>query len=512
MKKSLLLVLFTLLSLSSCRIDEKKDQRVYTVFSDVIGTNIGRVRVRSDDPGVALILPPFRTSITATVYYYDGGFREEELEALDDAINFDLQYYYALSDRHYDYTLDGEEIVNVKTINEAPRGTAVAVDPFLFDLLKESYEFSLNTADDDGNLLFDIFAGNLNGFYEEKLSKTAIQTPLDKALSMANNAIFSSDVDQESLDEIIARTPVTKEEAEGLLEFDEANSTVTFQPFVKNGITYDDVEISLSAVAKGFATERISEEIDEEYPDISLLINSGSSSIKAIGEKPDGKSWNIRLTNPYYDERAYAENEGRNPYEVGLRHDGPFTMSTSGYYGNYFYVYDPEEEHYLRRDHIIYPATGLSVSFFDQVSVFNEDAGLADMYTTTLMLSSSVQEALDLIDRLDAIYELDTESIFVFKSVKEDALSGYSYKNSELTPLSSLGLPIVNLKDKVRYEGDYTDIAAEDIQSSVSRPERDFRMTYLASSGVYGKLELVEDENSVPYPEKRLAVLKEEEK
>ena len=68
------------------------------------------------------------------------------------------------------------------------------------------------------------------------------------------------------------------------------------------------------------------------------------------------------------------------------------------------------------------------------------------------------------------------------------------------------------MKDKVRYEGDYTDIAAEDIQSSVSRPERDFRMTYLASSGVYGKLELVEDENSVPYPEKRLAVLKEEEK
>ena len=134
------------------------------------------------------------------------------------------------------------------------------------------------------------------------------------------------------------------------------------------------------------------------------------------------------------------------------------------------------------------------------------------MYTTTLMLASSVPEALDLIDRLDAIYELDTESIFVFKSVKEDALSGYSYKNSELTPLSSLGLPIVNLRDKVRYEGDYTDIAAEDIQSSVSRPERDFRMTYLASSGVYGKLELVEDENSVPYPEKRLAVLKEEEK
>ena len=163
MKKSLLLVLFTLLSLSSCRIDEKKDQRVYTVFSDVIGTNIGRVRVRSDDPGVALILPPFRTSITATVYYYDGGFREEELEALDDAINFDLQYYYALSDRHYDYTLDGEGIVNVKTINEAPRGTAVAVDPFLFDLLKESYEFSLNTADDDGNLLALLAEGAGNG-------------------------------------------------------------------------------------------------------------------------------------------------------------------------------------------------------------------------------------------------------------------------------------------------------------------------------------------------------------
>ena len=502
--------------LSSCSFQGSTDHSkeavsalsVYTI-SDINGD----IRVVLDEGSGLLGVDPFQTVISGSLYYYQGDYTEEQLQAIKDEFSYDFQFYSALSDRHYDYTMDGDAktpIVNVKTINDTPRGTPIEVDPFLFDILQESYEFSLETADENGNLRFDIFTGHLNQYYEDKLTdanRPDTKNALDYTLQYANGLLFSTDCDMEELDSIIASTPVTKEEAEGLLEFDAEKHTVTFNSLVKNGRTIDDVELSLSAVGKGFATERITEKLQSEYPDISLVINSGTSSIKTVGERPDGKNWNIRLENPVFGETN--DTVGINPYETGLSVSGQFNMSTSGYYQHYFYVFDLNQDEYIRRDHIINPSTGLSTSYFDTVSIFNQDTGLADMYTTTLMLTSSIEEAVSLLNHLDAVYGQKSEMILTFKSQKGSPLTHYAYRNSELTNRTPEGYPTAWLQDGTTYTGDYTDISGEDIRGSLSKAERDFGETYWITSGLSSSFFLLEGDDLSNPGSSRAVIVKE---
>lgn len=502
MKKTFLFVLASLLPLLSCSPRAQEEEQVDNLYSDAILSSKGRVRVVAP-PGDIGMVNPFHTVVSGAVYSYSGTYDEEEIEALQEEFQFRVSYYSALSDRHYDYTLDGKPFSNLKTVNETERGTEVVLDPFLYDLLKESFLFSLETRDEQGMLRFDIFTGALNDLYEEKLSELEASA-LDKALSLANGGLtFSSDIDADRLEEALSRTPATYDECKNLLSFDDERKAVTFHPFYRDGKEVDGVEISLSGVAKGFATNEITKEFQSLYPEISLLISSGTSSIKAVGNRPDDKPWSIRLSNPVYQEARLVPE--RNPYEVAYRKKGPFSLSTSGFSENHFYVYEPGEESYIRRDHIVDPSTGYSTSVFDQVSVLLDDAGLADMYTTALMLTASVDEALSLKDHLDSVYQVESEALLLQKSSVEDADKLYRYSNLELSPLSASGLPIVLLSDGVRYEGDYSDVAASDIQESVSQAERDFRVTYHATESFFDALEKIEDKNSTPYPEHSLA-------
>lgn len=522
MKKQILPLLGVfVLTLSGCESGLfAKEENVKTFSVGVIGSAVGDIRYVSDDSGTVTVLSPFNTSISASLYYYKGDYTDEEIQEIQDILNSTMQYTYALSDRHYDYTMDGDAkkpIVNVKAINDAPRDTPIVVDPFLFDLLKESYEFSLETYDDSGNLLFNIFTGKLNTYYEEKLANLTFgESALNKTLRLANNLRFSSDVDFDTINGILAETPITKEEVEGLLTFDESTSSITFHTFVnKEGKEIDDVEISLSAVSKGFATELLSDRLQEKWPDISFLLNSGSSSVKAIGNRPDGKSWSIRITNPLYREVASEDTGKLNSYEVSFDLLGAFSLSTSGYYENYFYVYDPEEDHYLRRDHILYPATGVSNAFFDQVSIFNDDAGYADMYTTTLMLARSLEEAEELLERLDKAFSLDSDAVLLFKSKAENPLELFQYASSQLTDLNEDGLPKALVSDGLSsqesvYDGDYSDLPAGQVVSSLSQVDpdkRDFRETYWISADVFDSFSIIQDDKTVVYPEDVKAVL-----
>lgn len=529
-RKALLFLTAIVIALPSCTMIDPSSQDtsngtagiVTPLNVGIIGTSIGDIRFVPEEGDDTLSRTPFNTFIQGKLYHYKDTYTEEELESIKDNFDLDMEYYSALSDRHYDYTYKGEKITNLKTINDSPRGTPIEVDPFLFSLLKESYEFSLNTEDEDGYLLFDIFTGKLNDYYEDKLDTLGEKTSLNLAMYLSNNAEFSTDVDMKTIQSLVEETPVTKDEAEGLLEFDEENSTVTFNSFVKDGKIIDDVEISLSAVSKGFATQWVSDALLEEYPDISLLIDSGSSSIKAVGQRPDGKAWTIRLTNPLYSE-ARVSPDNLNPYEVAFVKEGAFSLSTSGYYEHYFYVYDPEEQYYTRREHILLPKTGLSTSFFDQVSVFNEDAGLADMYTTTLMLANSVKEAVDIVNRLDEIYGLDTGMILCFKSQEGNPLSLYRYGIDDVSNLSAKGLPQVYLTEDATYSGtdvqdvdgrklyvgDYSDLDVKDIdrdKETVSQRQRKCNETYWVSADIYDGFSYLGNKD-LSYPDERKAVL-----
>ena len=503
MKKTSFLSLSVFLSLFSCTVETTPQEQIDTLYSDAILSSRGRVRV-VPPPGDPGMVTPFHTVVSGAVYCYAGTYLDAEIEELEEDFQFLVSYYSALCDRHYDYTVDGAPLTNLKVLNEAERGTPVHVDSFLYDLLSESFRFSLESRDEEGRLRFDIFTGAVNDLYEDKLDDLE-PSALEQALSLANGGrTFSSDIDSSALEEALWRTPSNYDECKDLLTFDPEEQTVTFHPFERDGVEVDGVEISLSGVGKGFATQRITEAFQERHEDISLLISSGTSSIKAVGDRPDGREWAIRLSNPVSLEAPLEE---RNPYEVGYRKGGPFSLSTSGFAENHFYVYEPGTDTYRRRDHIVDPTSGLSVSYFDQVSVLLEDAGLADMYTTALMLTQSVEEAMELKNHLDEAFGVTSEALLLRKSDKEGG-GVYRLRHSDLSPLSSGLLPIVERTDGTTYEGDYSDLSPSEIARSVTTSERDYAVTYFATEGFFEDLEIIRD-GTVPYPDDVLARIEE---
>lgn len=501
MKKAAFLVsLISLMTASSCSLRNEVDYQSVTLDSASIFAHSGRVQFVPDE-SLAPLLLPFNTVIQAQLYLPIDTLNQEEVEKLQEDFQFKLNYYYALTDRHHAYTLDGEEINNLKVINDSyGSGEAIKVDDVLYDALKESYEFTIAS---EGK--FNIFIGSINAMYEDKLTQVNEDegtTALNKALSLSSNLTFSDDI--VGVQNKASMLPNSANEFEGILTFDDANKAVTFNNYYKDGILVDDLSITLSGMSKGYATEVISDDIIAEYPNAALLFNSGSSSIKAIGKRPDQRDWHITYANPVYGEATNKADYNR--AEVGFTYEGSFTLSTSASYENYFYVYQPDGS-FQKRSHIIDSKTGLSASYFDQVSVFVDDAGLADMYTTALMNTYSVSEAISLFGKLNQKYGFTDADIIL--CVKEDGDSKFTYSIDDISPLSSYKLPIVTLNDGTRYEGDYADVDANYINSAVSKCQHPFKMSYYMSSSIYDKSAIIEDETIVSADKTFYAELKE---
>lgn len=485
-KKNIFSFLFVTLLLNSCTFRSGTSYQSVSLDTGLIYSTSGRVKLVLDGSGDVLV-QPFNTFISATMYLEPDTLTDDEITALEDEFQFLFSYYYALTDRHHSYTLDDQNLNNIKTINDSyGTGEAVKVDSFLYQALKSSYQFSI-----DSGGLFNIFIGTLSDLYEEKIEEAQLeyQTSLDKALTLSNNILFGQSFESEA-SELASTIPNTAEELTDLLVFDDENQTVFFNAFYKDGEKVD-LAITLSGMSKGMATEYVSDYLEENYEDASILINSGSSSIKVIGRRPDDRDWKVTYMNPLYTEAI--SKSGFNSAEVYYEFSSSFAMSTSGYAENYFYTYNNDST-FERVGHIINPLTGLSESYFDQVSVFMDDSSLADMYTTALMNTSSLSQALELFDTLNSIYEIEAEMTLCFK---EDEDGHYSYSMSDLSPLSSYNLPIVTLSNQSRYEGDYSDIEPDDISSSITSAERDFKMIYLMTSDIYEQAGLIEDETFV---------------
>ncbi len=349
----------------------------------------------------------------------------------------------------------------------------------------------------------------MNDIYEDKLKRVgniSNTTALDYALTEASGLVFSSDFDATAIQNAVSYTPATKEEMEGLLTFDDTDKSVIFNSFVKNEVKAPKVSISLSGLAKGEATEWICNYMKKIYPNISLLINSGSSSIKTVGERPDKAAWNIIFTNPVFREKK-TETSNLNSSEVALKRNGAFNLSTSGFYEHYFYVYDKDTGAFKRRNHIINPKTGYSQSFFDAVSVVNDDTGLGDMYTTALMNTSSVEEATALFDSLNEKYKETSSDMVLCYRTGDDETAHYQYSISDISETTS-GYPKVKLQDDTIYTGDYTDITSSDIKEAVSSLNTNIKEVYQASKGIKDSFYLINDTKIAPYQDKMVSVIK----
>jgi thiamine biosynthesis lipoprotein len=427
----------------------------YSFYAPSITPTTGEVHASDADGNLlaSTTLAPFDTSIQL-IYYGPEGMSEDTDFETDFGKMF--AHYHALFDRHYNYVENGKLINNIKTLNDSyGTGKAVVLDADLYKALKKSYLFSLNS---DGK--FNIGVGSLSSVWDYQINDgmTAVydDTMTEEMKKCLNDSYLQERTiwidPADSWMQIALNSTPTTQELKDMLTFDDASFSVTFnsvgridaylsqaeiQDTLKTiklfGFDLSKPSLTLGGFGKGEATQLFA----EKYPSRGYLINSGTSSIKCVQAKPDGTPWNLRISNPYYFEgRRYAALT-LNSYDLVLSESGTFDLSTSAYYEQYFYVLQTDGT-YKRRTHIFDSSTGYSHEYFAAASVLSQDSGWADMYTTALMNTDSVEEAEALKAKLDAFTGEDTKAFYLVNNLSETGVKSTScLAEKEIVPLLS---------------------------------------------------------------------------
>lgn len=306
----------------------------------------------------------FNTVTEVVAYAKD----EEEFHEFANFIHDELEAYHKLYDIYNSY--DG--INNIKTINDNAGIQAVKVDKKIIDLLKfskEAYEFS------DGTV--NIGLGSVLSIWHDYRT-AGIDDPENAELPP-----------MDLLKEANKHTDLNN------LIIDEENSTV----FIKDS----QMRLDVGAIAKGYSTERVTQEaIAKGYTDFLLSVGG---NVRAVGGKgKDKEPWNVGIQNPDKESEQYSL------YTLALKN---LSLVSSGDYERYYTV-DGKRYH-----HIIDPSTLMPTEYFTAVSIVCEDSGLADALSTAIF-NMPFEKGLKLIESFD-----NTEALWIFKDGSRKFSSGF---------------------------------------------------------------------------------------
>ncbi|MCB2182065.1 MAG: FAD:protein FMN transferase [Desulfobulbaceae bacterium] len=130
-----------------------------------------------------------------------------------------------------------------------------------------------------------------------------------------------------------------------------------------------DIEVDLSALAKGFAVDQITALLKQHGIE-NFLIEIGGE-IRAQGKKKNGTAWIVGIEKPSPDARKIEE-------LIALQDR---SLATSGDYRNFF------EEKGHRYSHLIDPRTGRPITHnLTSVTVIADECMTADAWSTALMV------------------------------------------------------------------------------------------------------------------------------
>lgn len=269
----------------------------------------------------------------STVYDYSG-MSAKEFSAFADKVRVQLEYYDGLFDIYGG--CDGE--VNMYDLNSAAGKGAVTVNADMIDFLtfcKETYYLTGGTV--------NVAAGSLLSIWHdcrERASNgeqiTALPTDGELRAAMEHTNIENLVIDAENL-------------------------TVE--------ITDPEASLDVGAVAKGYAVERVAEELMAEgYTSVVLDVGG---NLRIIGSKSDGGTWRTGIRNPD------TASEERYVCYVDIKNT---SCVTSGGYERYFEL-DGKRYH-----HLIDTSTGMPADNFASVTVICEDSGLADALSSALFI------------------------------------------------------------------------------------------------------------------------------
>ena len=129
----------------------------------------------------------------------------------------------------------------------------------------------------------------------------------------------------------------------------------------------EGMKIGFGALGEGYATDKCRDMLLAKGVKAGII--NGSGDMSTWGKHPNGKPWNIGITNPFHPEKLVAV--------VPLKQDA---VTTSGSYEK-FVVFNGK-----RYSHIINPATGYPATGLCSVTVFGPNAETANGLSTSLMV------------------------------------------------------------------------------------------------------------------------------
>lgn len=309
----------------------------------------------------------FDTSIRVVGYTKS----EEEFNSYMEKIHKRFQELHQLYDIYNSY----EGINNLKTINDNAGIKPVKVDKEIIDLI--------------------IFAKD---WYAKTDGKANIA--MGPVLR-----VWSHYRDEAEYDPLNAKVPPMEEllEANMYTDIDKIivdveNSTVF--------LTEKRMSLDVGAVAKGFATEIVVQEIMSEGFKSGMIAAGGN--VRVLEKPLDGvrELWGVGIQDPskfiFSDESELLDTIFINNASV----------VTSGDYQRY-YVVDDKIVH-----HLIDPETLMPSEYFRAVTIVTENSGLADFLSTTVFLVP-YEKGRQLVDSLDGV-----EAIWIMKDGTVEATEG----------------------------------------------------------------------------------------
>ncbi len=270
-----------------------------------------------------------------------GAFTEAELEALHAGV---LEEMRAVDASMSTYRDDSE----LSQLNQGEPGEWVRVSRSLLTVLEASEKIARAS---DG--AFDVTVGGLVNLWSFGPEARPLETPSDSEI-------------ERRLAEVGYRH----------LQLDRDGQRVQRQ---------QDVYVDLSAIAKGYAVDRVSQWLLEQGID-NHLVNLGGDLL-AMGVRSDGEHWRIGVELPDSQQMEVAQ------HILPVR---DLSVATSGDYRNYF------EADGQRYSHTIDPRTGMPVQHqLASVTVMHPSNMLADGWATALMVlgtddAQAMAEQLDL--------------------------------------------------------------------------------------------------------------------
>lgn len=309
----------------------------------------------------------FDTVIKFTAYAKS----EEDFEKFDKTFKEEYQKLHKLFDPYKDY----ENVLNVKSINDKAGISPVKVDKELFDLIKLSKDYYQKYGQKT-NINMGPVTNIWKDYRDNALENNISAIPSMEELKNANQYTSIDDV---KLDE--EKKEVYLENKENFLD--------------------------LGAIAKGYATEIVSQKLKSEGLEAGI-INAGGN-VRTIGDPNliDKDNWNIAIQNPNLNK------ELEKPY-LAIYKAMEESMVTSGNYQR-FYKYEGKNYH-----HIIDPETLMPANNFKSVTIITKDSTLADFLSTSIFIMDyeSGKKMIDSIDGVEAVWVFNDDKIEYTKGLE----------------------------------------------------------------------------------------------